>query len=58
MINRILVNFYGEEEVADLCKFADILASKYRAEICGIRWIKPDVRDARRHTQALFKREC
>lgn len=36
MINRILVNFYGEEEVADLCKFADILASKYRAEICGI----------------------
>ena len=36
MLNRVLVNFYGEEEVEDLCKFAITLSSKYRAEICGI----------------------
>ncbi len=36
MINRILVNFYGEDEIEDLCKFTAALALKYRAVVCGI----------------------
>jgi hypothetical protein len=36
MINRILINFYGEDEVKDLCKFTAQLSSKYRAEVSGI----------------------
>lgn len=36
MINRILINFYGEEEVKDLCKFTQHISQKYRAEVSGI----------------------
>ena len=36
MINRILINFYGEDEVKDLCKFTLQLSAKYRAEVSGI----------------------